>query len=161
MKFALTIIGGLIVALAGNVMLASHQRERPALPRPRPVLAHAPDAGVRRDAGTDVPAVLHRRRRPFWCEFTNTSVRGWRGVALTLPDGRVLRYIAVPGEGLVSEVPDTAAPAYREWVERTEWGYGGDGGVRVGIAATIDGARYCYEWREPNVVRVPCRMGEP
>ena len=161
MKFALTIIGGLIVTLAGNVMLASHQRERPALPRPRPVLAHAPDAGVRRDAWADVPAVLHRRRRPFWCELTNVSVHGWRGVAITLPDGRVMRYIAVPGEGLVTEVPDTVAPAYRERVERTEWGYGGDGGVRVGIAATIDGARYCYEWAEPNVVRVPCRMGEP
>ena len=159
MKFALTIIGGLIVALAGNVMLASHQRERPA--QQRPVLAHAHDAGVRRDAGADVPAVPHRRRRPFWCELTNISVRGWRGVALTLPDGRVMRYIAGPGEGLVTEAPDTVAPAYREWVERTEWGYGGDGGVRVGIAATIDGARYCYEWREPNVVRVPCGMGGP
>jgi hypothetical protein len=158
-RFALTIIGGLFVSLAGNVMLASHQRERPA--QPRPVLAHAPDAGVRRDAGADAPTVPHRRRRPFWCEITNVSVRGWRGVALTLPDGRVMRYIAVPGEGLVRDVPDTVAPAYRERVERTEWGYGGDGGVRVGIAATIDGARYCYQWQEPFVVRVPCRMADP
>lgn len=146
-------------AYASHSMLAAHVGEPVAppihhrLPTPTVDAAAPPDAPV--DAAPVSP-VKPRRHRLFWCELTNVSIRGWRGVSMVLPDGRSMRRFAVPGVGLVPDAPVGTAPAYRVRIERTEWGYGGDK-VHVGIAATIDSARYCFEWRDPNVVPVTCR----
>jgi hypothetical protein len=140
-------------------MLAAHVGEPVAPPIRHRLPTVTIDAAAPKDATADVasaPPVQPRRRRTFWCELANVSVRGWRGVSMVLPDGRSMRRFAVPGVGLVTGAPTDPAPTYRVRIERTEWGYGGDS-VRVGIAATIDGARYCFEWRDPDVVPVDCR----
>lgn len=145
-------------AYASHAMLASHVGEPVATPSRFRYMQTtvSPDADVKQDASVDVSARPVRRRRPFWCELTNVSVRGWRGVSMALPDGRTMRRFAVPGVGLVADAPAEAAPTYRVRIERTEWGYG-SASVHVGIAATIDDARHCYEWSNSDVVLVECR----